>query len=99
MDGNEDSTKYSFVGAEAVQFQMEDLRYEPADIPYQSTITRVIKRIKLRVYKKERYKRVKSKGRHTVFKPIYIDEMHKWIMLVRDISKALGPLILSISRM
>jgi hypothetical protein len=45
MDGNENSIKYSFVGAEAVQFQMEDLGYEPVDIPSRSTITRVIERI------------------------------------------------------
>jgi hypothetical protein len=76
MDGSDESTRYSFVGAEAIQFQMEKLGYEPSDVPSQSTIKRVIKRNKLRVNKKERYKRVKSKGRHTIFHPDCIDEMH-----------------------
>ncbi len=92
MDGNEDSTKYSFVGAEAVQFQMEDLGYEPEDIPSRSTITRVIKRNKLRVNKKERYKRVKSKGRHTIFIPIYIDEMHQMDYVGPRYIKGFGPI-------
>jgi transposase-like protein len=33
MDGTEDATKYSCVGAEAIQFHMEGLGYKPADIP------------------------------------------------------------------
>ena len=77
MDGNEESTKYSFVGSEAVQFLMEDLGYESSDIPSRSTITRVIKRNDLRINKKERYKRVKSKGRYTLIKPKCTDEMHQ----------------------
>ena len=33
MDGTEDSTRYSCVGAEAIQFQMEEMRYKPSEIP------------------------------------------------------------------
>ncbi len=77
MDGTADSTKYSCVGAEAIQFQMEEFGYKPSDIPSISTIKRIIKRNKLRVNKPERYKRIRSKGRHTILKPEYIDEMHQ----------------------
>ncbi len=77
MDGTADSTKYSCVGAEAIQFQMEEFGYKPSNIPSISTIKRIIKRNKLRVNKPERYKRIRSKGRHTILKPEYIDEMHQ----------------------
>jgi len=77
MDGSEDSTQYSFVGAEAVRFHMGELGYEPSAIPSLSTIKRIIKRNNLRVNKKDRYKRVSSKGRYTILKPECIDEMHQ----------------------
>ena len=77
IDGTEDSTRYSFVGSESIKFRMEELGYIPQDIPSQSTIKRIIKRNKLRVNTKERYKRVKSKGRYTLLKPECIDEMHQ----------------------
>jgi hypothetical protein len=77
MDGTEDSTKYSFLGPESIKFQMEELGYKPSEIPSQSTIKRIIKRNKLRVNTKERYKRVRSKGRYTLLKPEFIDEMHQ----------------------
>lgn len=77
MDGTADSTKYSCVGAEAIQFQMEEFGYKPSEVPSISTIKRIIKRNKLRVNKPERYKRIRSKGRHTILKPEYIDEMHQ----------------------
>ncbi|MDP2798230.1 MAG: helix-turn-helix domain-containing protein, partial [Methanoregula sp.] len=32
MDGTEDSTRYSFVGDEAIRFRMEGLGYEPSEI-------------------------------------------------------------------
>lgn len=77
MEGNEDATRYSFVGSEAIQYHMEEIGYGPEEIPSISTIKRIIKRNKLRVNKKERYKRVKSKGRYTILKPKYIDEIHQ----------------------
>jgi len=77
MDGTEDSTKYSFVGSESIKFQMEELGHKSSEIPSQSTIKRIIKRSKLRVNTKERYKRVRSKGRYTLLKPEFIDEMHQ----------------------
>lgn len=77
MDGTDDSTKYSFVGDDAIRFRMEGLGYETSEIPSPSTIKRIIKRNKLRVNTKERYKRVRSKGRHTIIKPKYVDEMHE----------------------
>ena len=77
MDGTEDSTKYSFMGSESIKFRMEELGHKPSEIPSQSTIKRIIKRHKLRVNTKERYKRVRSKGRYTLLKPESIDEMHQ----------------------
>jgi len=77
MGGDDEYTKYGFVGAEAIQFHMEELNYDPASIPSLSTIKRIINRNKLRLNKKERYKRVKSKGRYSLIKPEYIDEIHQ----------------------
>jgi len=50
-DGTEDATKYSCVGAEAIQFHMEGLGYKPVDIPSISTIKRIIKWNKMTVNK------------------------------------------------
>ena len=47
MDGTADFARYSRVGAEAIRFQMEELGYEPSEIPSISTIKRIIKRNKL----------------------------------------------------
>ena len=77
MDGTEDSTKYSFVGSESIKFRMEELGHKSSEIPSQSTIKRIIKRKNLRVNVKERYKRVRSKGRYTLLKPEFIDEIHQ----------------------
>lgn len=77
MEGTKDYAKYSCVGAEAIQFHMEELGYQASDIPSISTIKRIIKRNKLRVNKPERYKRVRSKGRYTIIKPKFINEMHQ----------------------
>lgn len=92
MDGTDDSVKYSCVGAEAIQFHMEELEYEPSDIPSLSTIKRIIKRNKLRLNKPERYKRVRSKGRHTILKPRYIDEMHQVDFVGPRHIKGYGPI-------
>ena len=51
MDGMEDFTKYSRVGAEAIQFHMEKLGYQQSEIPSLSTIKRIVKRNKLKVNK------------------------------------------------
>ena len=77
MDGTEGYTKYSCIGAEAVQFHMEEMRYKPSEIPSISTIKRIIRRNKLRMNKPKRYKRVRSKGRYTILKPRQIDEIHQ----------------------
>jgi len=77
MDGSDQAYRYSFVGAEAIKFKLEELGYKPEEIPSLATIKRIIKRNKLRVNTKERYKRVKSKGRYTIIKPACNDEMHQ----------------------
>jgi transposase InsO family protein len=92
MDGTEDSSKYSFVGDEVIRFRMEGLGYEPSEIPSRSTIKRIIKRNKLRVNTKERYKRVRSKRRHTIIKPKYVDEMHEIDFVGPRHIKGFGPI-------
>ena len=92
MDDNDDSTKYSFVGAEAIQYHMEELSFEPSEIPSLSTIKRIIKRNKLRVNKKKRYKRVRSKGRYTILKPKCTDEMHQMDFVGPRYIKGYGPI-------
>ena len=77
MTGSDDSTKYEYVGAEAIQYHMEKLGYNSSEIPSVSTIKRIIKRNHLHENKKERYKRIRSKGRYTLIKPECIDEMHQ----------------------
>jgi hypothetical protein len=75
MDGSNDSSRYSFVRAESIQYQMEEPGYESTQIPPSATIKRIIKRNKLRLNRKERYRRVKFKGRYTMLQPKCIDEM------------------------
>ena len=92
MDGRDESTKYGFVGAESIQFHMEKLNYVTATIPSQSTIKRIIRRNNLRVNKKERYKRIKSKGRYSLIKPEKIDEMHQIDFVGPRHIKGYGPI-------
>lgn len=92
MDDSGNTTEYGFLGAEAIQFKMEKLGYDPSDIPSVSTIKRIISRNKLRVNKKERYKRIRSKGRYTVLKPEYIDEMHQMDFVGPRHIKGFGPI-------
>lgn len=92
MDGNDESMKYSLVGPEAIQYHMEELGFEPSEIPSLSTVKRIIKRNKLRVNKKKRYKRVRSKGRHTILEPKSIDEMHQMDYVGPRHIKGYGPI-------
>jgi putative transposase len=91
MNGTEDSMKYEYVGAESIQYRMEKLGYDPSTIPSISTIKRIITRNHLRVNKKERYKRVKSKGRYTIIHPEFIDEMHQMDFVGPRYIKGFGP--------
>lgn len=92
MDGVEESVKYSCVGAEAIQYHMEKMGYSPSEIPSLSTIKRIIKHNKLKVNRRERYKRVRSKGRYTIIKPKYIDEMHQIDFVGPRYIKGFGPI-------
>ena len=92
MDGDSESTRYSPVGPEAIQYHMEQMDYTSAEIPSISTIKRIIKRNKLRVNKKERYKRVRSKGRHTILNPQYINEIHQMDYVGPRYIKGFGPI-------
>ena len=71
---------------------MEELGYDPSVIPSVSTIKRIIRRNKLRVNKKERYKRIRSKRRYTILKPEYIDEMHQMDFVGPRHIKGFGPI-------
>jgi len=92
MDGTGDSTKYSRVGAEAIQFHMDELGYKSSEIPSLSTIKRIIKRNKLKVNKRERHKRIHSKGRHTILNPKHIDELHQLDYVGPRHIKGYGPI-------
>lgn len=92
MNGTGESAKYSCVGAEAIQFHMEELGYEQSEIPSISTIKRIIKRNKLRVNRPERYKRVHSKGRYTILNPKYVDELHQMDYVGPRHIKGYGPI-------
>ena len=60
---------------------MEKLDFSKDGIPSASTIKRIVKKHCLKVNKRERYKRVKSKKRYTLLNPTKIDEMHQmdWV--------------------
>jgi len=92
MDGTEDSTKYSCVGAETIQFHMEELGYKSSEIPSLSTIKRIIKRNKLKANKRERYKRIHSKGWHTILNPKHIDGLHQMDYVGPGHIKGYGPI-------
>lgn len=77
MEGNEQESKYLGVGADAIQYRMQKLGFSEDEIPSVSTIKRIVKRHNLKVNKRERYKRVKSKKRYTILTPTRIDEMHQ----------------------
>ena len=66
MVGDEHESKYLGVGADAIRYRMNKLGFSEDEIPSTSTIKRIAKRHGLKVNKRERYKRVKSKKRlHT----------------------------------
>jgi len=92
MESNDDSMRYSFIGAEAIQYHLEERGLESSEVPSLSTIKRIIKRNKLRVNKKERYKRVRSKGRYTILTPKYIDEIHQMDFVGPRHIKGYGPI-------
>lgn len=92
MEDTGNTTKYGFLGAEAIQFHMEELGYDPSVIPSVSTIKRIISRNKLRVNKKERYKRIRSKGRYTILKPEFTDEIHQMDFVGPRHIKGFGPI-------
>ena len=77
MDGNEHESKYLGVGADAIQYRMHNLGFSDDDTPSTSTINRIVKKHKLKVNKRERYKRIRSKKRYTLLNPTRINEMHQ----------------------
>jgi len=77
IEGTEQESKYLGVGADAIQYRMEKLGFLEGEIPSASTIKRIVKKHGLRVNKRERYKRVRSKKRYTLLKPTQINEVHQ----------------------
>jgi transposase InsO family protein len=77
IEGNEHESKYLGVGADAIQYRMNELGFSEDEVPSASTIKRIVKKHGLKVNKRERYKRVKSKKRYTLLNPTQIDEVHQ----------------------
>ena len=77
MEAIEEESKYLGVGADAILYRMEKLSFPKDEIPSASTIKRVIKKQGLKVNKRERYKRVRSKKRYTRLNPTQINEVHQ----------------------
>ena len=77
MEATEEESKYLGVGADAILYRMDYLQFPKAEIPTASTIKRVIKKHGLKVNKRERYKRVRSKKRYTLLNPTQINEVHQ----------------------
>jgi hypothetical protein len=77
IEGSEQESKYLGVGADAIQYRMDKLGFSEDETPSASTIKRIVKKHGLKVNKRDRYKRVKSKKRYTLLNPTQIDEMHQ----------------------
>ena len=77
MECTEPGSKYLGVGADAIQYRMHSLGYSDYDTPSISTINRIVKKHNLKINKRERYKRVKSKKRYTILNPTRINEVHQ----------------------
>lgn len=77
MDGSEHKSKYLGAGADAIQYRMEQYGFSEDVIPSISTIKRIIKKHGMKINKRERYKRVKSKKRYTILNSIRINEMQQ----------------------
>ena len=73
MEGNEHESKYLGVCADAIRYRMEKLDFSNDEIPSVSTIKRIVKKHNLKVNKRERYKRVKSKKRYTIPRYLQVD--------------------------
>ena len=77
MEGTERESKYLGVGADAILYRMDTLGFPKDELPSASTIKRIVKKHKLKVNKRERYKRVRSKKRYTRLNPTQINEVHQ----------------------
>ena len=77
MEGTEQASKYLGVGADAILYLMDKLGFSNDELPSASTIKRIVKKHWLKVNKRERYKRVRSKKRYTRLNPTQINEVHQ----------------------
>ena len=92
IEGNEHESKYLGVGADAIQYRMNELGFSEDVMPSASTIKRIVKKHGLKVNKRERYKRVKSKKRYTLLNPTQIDEVHQMDFVGPRFIKGYGPI-------
>nr|QNO49328.1 hypothetical protein HONBAIEO_00022 [Methanosarcinales archaeon ANME-2c ERB4]QNO49419.1 hypothetical protein JHKIABMC_00025 [Methanosarcinales archaeon ANME-2c ERB4] len=90
--GNEHESKYLGVGADAIQYRMNELGFSEDEMPSASTIKRIVKKHGLKVNKRERYKRIKSKKRYTLLNPTQIDEVHQMDFVGPRFIKGYGPI-------
>jgi hypothetical protein len=63
IEGNEHESKFPGVSADAIQYRMDQLGFSEDNITSESTIKRIVRKHGLKVNKRERCKRVKSKKR------------------------------------
>ena len=92
MEGNDHESKYLGVGADTIQYRMNKLGFSDDEIPSASTIKRIVKGHGLKVNKRERYKRIKSKKRYTLLNPTQIDEMYQMDFVGPRFIKGYGPI-------
>jgi len=92
IEGNEHESKYLGVGADAIQYRMNELGFSEDVMPSASTIKRIVKKHGLKVNKRERYKRVKSKKRYTLLNPTQINEVHQMDFVGPRFIKGYGPI-------
>ena len=92
IEGNAHESKYLGVGADAIQYRMNELGFSEDEMPSASTIKRIVKKHGLKVNKRERYKRVKSKKRYTLLNPTQIDEVHQMDFVGPRFIKGYGPI-------
>jgi hypothetical protein len=92
MEGTEHESKYLGVGADAIRYRMNQLGFTKGEIPSTSTIKRIVKKHGLKVNKRERYKRIKSKKRYTLLDPTQINEVHQMDFVGPRFIKGYGPI-------
>ena len=100
IEGNEHESKYLGVGADAIQYRMNELGFSEDEMPSASTIKRIVKKHGLKVNKRERYKAGSNPKSDThSLTPHKSMRCTRWTLLDRDSSRDMAPSPPSISSM